>query len=355
MPAEAELALVPEPATADAAKEQALTAQAKATTLAEEVSTSADELAIELAVEGVTPTTADPVKQAIADAIAHLNTYRDAAKAASDACQGASTQGEALPHWRQAVAASNAAIREYNGLTANVAKAKRVSTVASLDKAAGILVATFVTLTAAFTAVGFAAADYTSFYRNYLGWAIAYLVLAIFAVLVGTFAFLIDAVADNWKLRAEQLFIYLGVVAFGAAFVIAAWGLAIGASSGNDRPQLTASLTTSKTERTTALSATATRSAVSRSHVLVMTFWGFDASQSAFHKLRYDVVGPTASGSIDHSAAVTVRSGSFQTYIVTAVVEAPPKILPSEPPSNCQPVSSSTQPDLGSSCVLVTP
>lgn len=75
-------------------------------------------------------------------------------------------------------------------------------------------------------------------------------------------------------------------------------GFAVGASSGNDRPQLTATLTTAKAEQTTAVSATATRSAVSRSHVLVMTIWGFDASTSVFRQLRYDVVGPTASGNV---------------------------------------------------------
>jgi divalent metal cation (Fe/Co/Zn/Cd) transporter len=95
------------------------------------------------------------------------------------------------------------------------------------------------------------------------------LILGVLAILVGTFAFLIDAVQSPVKLRLEQGAIYLGVVAFGASFIIAAWGLATGASGGSARPVVTAEVTTSKADGTTTITARTNRDAVRRSKALI--------------------------------------------------------------------------------------
>jgi hypothetical protein len=160
-----------------------------------------------------------------------------------------------------------------------VDRANRADLVATLDRAAAILVTAFTVISGALVAAGFAVGDFPRFYRNYFGSALAFLILAGFAILVGTFAFLIDAVESTWKLRLEQAAIYTGVVAFAAAFAIAAWGLAYGSSGRTDRPTLTTALATSMSQAgqnqvtTYDVTARATRSGVQRSDALVTTVW----------------------------------------------------------------------------------
>jgi hypothetical protein len=208
-----------QPATLEAAREQADRAQQQAAQLAADAGSAVDELASYLAVENVDDAAA--IMTAIGNARDDVATQSVAAKAASDSCQLATTVEAALVPWEAALSARDAAKRAADALKVSTAQARRVPVVAGLDKAAKILVTAFTTITAALTAAGFAAGDFTFFYRNHLSWALVYLILAAVAIFVGTFAFLVDSVEAQWKLRAEQAAIYLGVASFGIAFIIA--------------------------------------------------------------------------------------------------------------------------------------
>ena len=233
-----------------------------------------------------------------------------------------------------------------------------MATVAALDKAAQILVAAVTTITGVLIAAGFALGDFTSFYRNHFGAGLAFLLLSVAAIIIGTFAFLIDAVESENKLRAEVAAVYVGVVAFGAAFVIAAVGLASGTSSGSDRPVLTTGVTTDKTAGTTTVTATASRSAVPHSSALAVALWGVENAQSPFVLLRYDVVGPKSDGTASDTADATVASNAYTQFVATAVVAAPPASAPTAPPNNCLAPASAAkgiQSDLSTACAMLKP
>ncbi|MBV9310562.1 MAG: hypothetical protein JOZ73_07015 [Solirubrobacterales bacterium] len=346
----------PPPGTIEEAQKQADEAQEHAAQLAADADTAIAALAIYLAAENLAD--ADTIITAIGTANNNLKEHSADAKSASEKCQQTTTlDGAARDAWEEALSARDAAQRESEAINLSIAQAKRAPVVAQLDKAAKILIATITTITAALTAAGFAAGDFTFFYRNHLFWALVYLILAAIAIFVGTFAFLVDSVEKRWKLRAEQIAIYLGVAAFGVAFIIAVWGLAAGASGGLDRPVLSADLTGSQAAGTTVITAKANRSAVPRSNTLVTSVWGVPAHGSGFVSLRYDVVGASSDGTVSDSVDVPVHSGAYGSFVVTAAVESPPQRALSAPPSNCLPsgTSGGAPVDPGLACAILTP
>lgn len=344
----------PAPATIPEAQSEADAARAQAAGLATSGTSAVDALASYLAVESLPD--ADTITAAIDKTLTNLQARSADAQAAADACRAATTQDDALVQWRAAVAARDAAQSESQTLEQSIGQAERAPVVAGLDTAAKILIATFTTITAALTAAGFAAGDVTSFYRNHQFWAFLYLILAAIAILVGTFAFLVDSVEAQWKMRLEQWAIYGGVIAFGAAFIIAVWGLAAGASAGLDRPVLSAQLTGSPSSGTT-ITASASRSAVQRSDTLVTSIWGVSADGKKFVPLRYDVVGASSDGSVSDSLGVAVASGTYGRFVVTAVVRQPPHKAASAPPGNCLPpgTSGGAPVDANLACAILTP
>jgi hypothetical protein len=349
-------ALPPEPGTLQAAQQQADEAQEHAARLAADADTAVAALAIYLAAENLPD--AGTITTAIDTANNNLKARSADAKSASDLCQKAtSLDDDAVDAWEAALTARDDAQRASDAIKLSIAQARRAPVVNQLDKAAKILVATITTITAALTAAGFAAGDFTFFYRNHLFWALVYLTLAAIAIFVGTFAFLVDSVEKQWKLRAEQIAVYVGVAAFGVAFIIAVWGLAAGASGGLDRPVLSADLTSSQGAGTTVINAKANRSAVPRSNTLVTTVWGVPAHSTRFVSLRYDVVGASSDGTVSDSVAVPVQSGTYASYVVTADVQSPPQSVPSAPPSNCLPpgTAGGAPGDPHLACAILTP
>jgi hypothetical protein len=309
---------------------------AAADALVDTVTQKSGVVSLHLAIEQLASADADPLNTALAAVVSAVTGYRDAISAAATSCDAATAAEDAAVFESKARSLLAQATTEASTLDDDtVQKFERVTTVAALDKAALSLVAAFTTITAALTTVGFATGDYTGFYRNYLGWALAYLILAIVAVLIGTFAFLIDAVQDNVRLRIEQFAIYAGIVAFGVSFCIAASGLAVGSSGGSNRPAISASVIISKTDGTAEVKAQVDRSDVQRSDALTVAVWGDDAKTSLYELLEIDVTGPDKAGAVTEMIDTVEPSASYRDFVISASVGPAPAAIPTAPPANC--------------------
>src|SRR5262249_9742695 len=117
----------------------------------------------------------------------------------------------------------------------------RGSEIPSLDNAAKALAGVTALLTGLFTGLGFATGDFVRMYRDFAPQGLAFLILSSVALLLGTFAFVINGYRSNLNLWAERIAIYLGIGCAAFAFVLAAWGLSQGASNGPTRPSISAS------------------------------------------------------------------------------------------------------------------
>jgi hypothetical protein len=120
----------------------------------------------------------------------------------------------------------------------------RATEIPSLDKAAKYLASITVLLTGLFTGIGFSTGDFIRMTRDFQGVGIAFLILASTALLLGTFAFVINGCRSSLNLWSERIAVYLGIACAAAAFILAAWGLAQGASAGPTRPTISASFDT---------------------------------------------------------------------------------------------------------------
>ena len=84
--------------------------------------------------------------------------------------------------------------------------------------------------------------------RDFPFQGLAFLILASVAILLGTFAFVINASKSDFQLGAERVAVYFGILCAAAA-CLASWGLSQGASAATT-PTIAASFDTSATPRT---------------------------------------------------------------------------------------------------------
>ena len=206
---------------------------------------------------------------------------------------------------------------------------ERGAEIPSLNSAAAALVGLTAAITAIFTGVGFATGDFIRMIRDVPAAGLAFLVLAGVTLLVGTFAFVIDAYKSNLNLWIERIAVYSGIVCGAAAFVIAAWGLSQGASAAATRPTISAQFQGSNPPT---LAVEVKSSDVPRSENLTTTIWG--SSSGTWTVLSHTVSGPQHDGSIDNSIPIGTLSG-YDELAVEAFLSSGDTAVPLHPPKTC--------------------
>jgi hypothetical protein len=193
-----------------------------------------------------------------------------------------------------------------------LAAMNRATEIPSLDTAAKALVGITALLTGLFTGIGFTTGDFVRMIRDFRGPGIAFLILVSVALLLGTFAFLINAYRSQWNLRFEQFAIYIGIACAATAFIFASWGIAEGASAGPTRPAIAASFDTSSNKPV--LKVTANSSDVPRTEHLTATVWG--ETDKGWTLLGHVAVGPDHNGAA--ATSMTVNNVSSYTLITAS-------------------------------------
>ena len=206
----------------------------------------------------------------------------------------------------------------------------RATEIPSLDKAAKYLAGITVLLTGLFTGIGFSTGDFIRMTRDFQGAGIAFLILASMALLLGTFAFVINGCRSSLNLWSERIAVYLGIACAAAAFILAAWGLAQGASAGPTRPTISASFDT--TSNPPVLKVSVSSSDVPRSEHLTATVWG--KKGGGWVVLGYLITGPTRDGA--NNANITVNNiMPYSTIVINARLSSEDIPLASTPPKEC--------------------
>ena len=206
----------------------------------------------------------------------------------------------------------------------------RATEIPSLDKAAKYLAGITVLLTGLFTGIGFSTGDFIRMTRDFQGVGIAFLILASTALLLGTFAFVINGCRSSLNLWSERIAVYLGIACAAAAFILAAWGLAQGASAGPTRPTISASFDT--TSNPPVLKVSVGSSDVPRSEHLTATVWG--KRDGDWVVLGYLITGPTRDGA--NNANITVNNiMPYSTIVINALLSSEDIPLASTPPKEC--------------------
>jgi hypothetical protein len=206
----------------------------------------------------------------------------------------------------------------------------RAAEIPSLDNAAKILTGITALVTGLFTGIGFTTGDFIRMIRDFQGQGIAFLVLASLALLLGTFAFVVNAYRSSFNLWVERIAVYTGIACAGASFILASWGLAQGASAGQTRPVISASFTTSS--GTPVLNVSVNSSNVPRSEHLTATVWG--DGPAGWTVLSSLVTGPAPDGT--DNASITVNDVATYTQIqVSAFLSATDVPTTTAPPQNC--------------------
>ena len=206
----------------------------------------------------------------------------------------------------------------------------RAAEIPSLNKAAASLAGITVLLTGLFTGIGFSTGDFIRMIRDFQGIGIAFLILASIALLLGTFAFVINAYRSSLNLWSERIAVYLGIACAATAFVLAAWGIAQGASAGPTRPTISASF--DRTSNTPVLKVSVSSSDVPRSEHLTATVWG--KRGNGWIVLGDLITGPTRDGS--DNANITVDNVMpYSTIVINAFLSSKDVSLVSTPPNEC--------------------
>jgi hypothetical protein len=191
----------------------------------------------------------------------------------------------------------------------------RAAEVSGLNKAAASLAGVTVLLTGLFTGIGFSTGDFTRMIRDFAAQGFAFLILASAAILLGTFAFVINASESDLKLRVERAAVYIGILFAAAAFCLAAWGLSQGASAATT-PTIDASFDTSATPPI--LKVAIASSDVPRQERIVTTAWGAD-STGKWTVLSHLSSGPSSDGTADASMTVNNVNTYAEIEVIAAV------------------------------------
>jgi len=193
----------------------------------------------------------------------------------------------------------------------------RAAEIPSLNRAAASLAGITVLVTGLFTGIGFTTGDFTRMVRD-IQWAgIAFLILASVALLLGTFAVVINPYRAQKNLWAERVAVYFGIACAAAAFILASWGLAQGASAGPTRPTISASF--DMTSNIPVLKVSVSSSDVPDLLHLMVTVWGQRADR--WVDLSNLVTGPTHDGA--DNADITVSNvAPYTTIVVNALLSS---------------------------------
>jgi hypothetical protein len=206
----------------------------------------------------------------------------------------------------------------------------RATEIPSLNKAAASLAGITVLLTGLFTGIGFSTGDFIRMIRDFQGVGIAFLILASTALILGTFAFVINGCRSTLNLWSERIAVYLGIACAAVAFILAAWGIAQGASAGATRPTISASFDT--TSGTPVLKVSVSSSDVPRSEHLTATVWG--KRGGGWVVLGNLITGPTRDGA--NNANITVNNiMPYSTIVVNALLSAKDISLAPAPRNGC--------------------
>lgn len=206
----------------------------------------------------------------------------------------------------------------------------RAAEIPSLDTAAKALTGVTALLTGLFVGIGFQTGDFVRMIRDFWGQGFTFLLLASLAILLGTFAVVINAYRSPRNLWAERIAVYFGIVCATAAFGLAAWGISQGASAGPTRPTISASFNTTSTSPVLDVSASSTD--VPRSEDLTATVWG--NGPNGWAVLSNVVTGPTSDGAA--TASITVDNvATYSEIEATAALSSANAPIPSAPPSSC--------------------
>ncbi len=206
----------------------------------------------------------------------------------------------------------------------------RAAEIPSLDNAAKILTGITALVTGLFTGIGFTTGDFIHMIRDYPGQGIAFLILASMALLLGTFAFVVNAYRSSLNLWLERGAVYIGIACAGASFILASWGLAQGASAGQTLPVISASFNTSS--GTPVLDVSVNSLSVPRSEHLTATVWGHGAQ--GWTVLSSLVTGPAPDGT--DNASITVNNVATYTQIeVNAFLSSTDVPTSPAPPQSC--------------------
>jgi hypothetical protein len=206
----------------------------------------------------------------------------------------------------------------------------RAAEIPSLDTAAKALAGATALLTGLFVALGFQSGDFIRMIRDFWSQSFLFMLLAGLAIILGTFAVVIDAYRSQRNLWIERFDVYLGIVCAATAFGLLAWGLSQGASAGPARPTISASFDTSS--NTPVLKASASSSDVPRSEHLTETVWGKDAQ--GWTVLSNVATGPAPDGSATANIAVD-NVTKYSEIEAAAALSSTDTPVPTTPPSNC--------------------
>lgn len=215
----------------------------------------------------------------------------------------------------------------------------RANEISSLNKAAAALAGITTVVTGLFAGIGFSSGDLDRMIRDHFSQGLLFLILAGVAILLGTFAFVIDGSYSRLNLNLERGAVYIGIGCAAIAFCLVAWGLSQGASAATT-PTISASF-----DRTTAppvLNVTVASSDVPHTDRIITTVWGTD-SQGTWKLLDHLSTGAASDGTA--SASTTVNNADSYTEIeVVASVAATDSTPPTSPAGTCP---------SGSSCVTL--
>src|SRR5579862_4090835 len=177
----------------------------------------------------------------------------------------------------------------------------RAAEIPSLDNAAKALTGVTALLTGLFTGIGFTTGDFVRMIRDSAALGFIFLVMASLALLLGTFAFVVNAYRSRMNLWAERVAVYAGIFFAGVAFICAGWWISQGAGAGATRPTIQASINTSS-NGPPSLSVSVASAEVPRNEDLTTTVWGHEAN--GWTVLRHEVGGPSQDGSATATISV---------------------------------------------------
>jgi len=206
----------------------------------------------------------------------------------------------------------------------------RAAEVPNLDSAAKALAGITALLTGLFTGIGFTNGDFVRMFRDFKWQGIPFVSLASAAIILGTFAFAVNAYRSRKYLIYERVGVYVGIGCATAAFGFAAWGLSLGATAGSTRPAISASFTT--VSDSPALTVSVTSSAVPRKENLNTTVWGHNAH--GWTVLSNLVTGPAPDGT--DNVTVTVSNVTSYTKIQVHAFLSREVALPKPSPRKCE-------------------
>lgn len=191
----------------------------------------------------------------------------------------------------------------------------RAGEISSLNKAAVSLAGITALVTALFTGIGFSTGDLERMIRDHVSQGLIFLILAGVAILLGTFAFVINGSYSRLNLNLERGAVYLGIGCAAIAFCLVAWGLSQDASAATT-PTIAASFDRSTTSPV--LNVTVASSDVPHNDRIIATVWGMD-SQGKWNRLSHLSNGAASDGTASISITVDNADSYTETEVVASV------------------------------------